>query len=123
MDHHSQSGQGRCHRPHSLPTLPAAIDTATLRQNTDTGWLRFDKYVAAKAALGQLTQVLGNRAATPSYINHQREVARKTVAEFVGNWGVSPMNSVGLENVKVVFDDEPVRSLIGAAFPDALSAP
>ena len=109
--------------PRPVPTLPVAIDTETLRQHTDAGWLRFDKDVTAKAALAQLTQVLGNRAATPSYIGQQREVARKTVAEFVGKWGVSPLNTVPPANVKVVFDDEPVRSLIDGAFPAAAGAP
>lgn len=102
--------------PRVVPSLPVAIDTGTMRQSTEAGWLRFDKAATAAAAQRQLTQALGQRAASPSYVAQQREVARTTVSEFVARWGVAPANSVAAKNVRVVFDDEPVRDLVGAAF-------
>jgi hypothetical protein len=102
--------------PPAVPTVPVAIDTASLRQETSAGWLRFDKETTAKEAHALLTKTLGDRSKSVSYINQQREVARQTVKEFVAKWGVAPMNSVPPQNVHVVFSDESISNLVGPAF-------
>lgn len=105
--------------PRVEPVLDVSIDTATLSQRTVVGWARFDRAETEKAALSGLTKNLNARASTPGAIAQQREFARATVAEFVSKWGVEPMNSVPPKNVRVVFEDEPIKSLVGSAFAPA----
>ena len=99
--------------PRVKPTLPVAIDTARLEKLTSGAWSLF----TGKAELDQLeksiTQSLAEKAATPQFIQLQREAARKTVTEFVAKWVLEQKRwkpSAGYA-IQVFFVDEPIEVL------------
>ena len=104
--------------PRVKPTLPVAIDTARLEKLTSGAWSLF----TGKAELNQLersiTQSLAGKAASPQFIQLQREAARKTVTEFVAKWVLEQKRlapSAGYA-IQVFFADEPIE-VIGSQPP------
>lgn len=52
--------------PAVRPSLPVAIDTATLQKKTDLGWARFNEAESIRALERSLSAELARRAASPS---------------------------------------------------------
>ena len=105
--------------PRVKPTLPVAIDTAKLEKLTSGTW----SLLTGQSELDQLqksiTQSLAQKAATPLFIQLQREAARKTVTEFVTRWVVEQRGSSPATGytVRVFFADEPIEALGSAPLP------
>ena len=98
--------------PAVRPTLPVAIDTATLEKKTESGWLRFNKAENLEALEREMTKQLEKRASEPRYIELQRPKAREAAAEFVANWMITKEKwKVERSQVRVFFADEPIDSL------------
>ena len=105
--------------PRVKATLPVAIDTAKLEKLTSGTW----SLLTGQSELDQLqksiTQSLAQKAATPLFIQLQREAARKTVTEFVTRWVVEQRGSSPATGytVRVFFADEPIEALGSAPLP------
>ena len=104
--------------PRPQPTLPVAIDTATLERYASGTWSLFTGAAELDRLQRSISQHLASKAALPSYVQFQREAARITVSEFVTKWLVAqprwqPASSY---KVQVFFADEPIEAL-GAAPP------
>ena len=98
--------------PAVRPTLPVAIDTATLEKKTESGWLRFNKAENLEALEREMTKQLEKRASEPRYIELQRPKAREAATEFVTSWMVTKEKwNVKPSQVRVFFADEPIDSL------------
>ena len=67
--------------PAVKPSLPVAIDTATLQKNTTSGWLRFNKAENLDALEKDLTAQLEKRAAESRNIELQRPKARQAAKD------------------------------------------
>jgi hypothetical protein len=106
------------------PTLPVAIDTARLERFASGTWSLFTGGPELDRLQRSITQTLAVKAATPSYIQFQREAARETVTEFVANWLLTQerYKSVPKSAVRVFFADEPITSL-RAVSPAIIAAP
>lgn len=72
--------------PDLRPGLPVAIDTATLRERTESGWARFDERVQLDALRRSLSAELEGRAGDPARVALAAEASRRTIAEFVEHW-------------------------------------
>lgn len=99
--------------PPIKPSLPVAIDTAYLEAESYGRWSVFTGASVIDPLQRSITRNLGAKAATPRYIQLQREVARKTVSEFVAKWLVTQeqWKDVSKNQVRVFFSDEPIQSL------------
>ena len=99
--------------PPVKPTLPVAIDTAKLQRFSSGTWSLLTGNDELDVLQRSITQTLAVKASTPSYIEYQREVARKTVAEFVQKWLLTQTRwqGTGQYAVKVFFADETIGSL------------
>lgn len=105
--------------PGVKPTLPVAIDTAQLEKMSSGTWSLFTGNSELDQLQKSITQSLAQKAATPLFIQLQREAARKTVTEFVTKWilerrGGKP--GAGY-TVRVFFADEPIEVLGSGALP------
>lgn len=99
--------------PRLKPTLPVGIDTARLEKQASGAWSLFTGAAELDKLQKSITQSLGEKAATPQFINLQREAARQTVAEFVAKWVLEQKGwkpSAGY-SVRVFFADEPIEAL------------
>lgn len=94
--------------PELQPSLPVAIDTATLREHTQNGWARFDKEVNLQELRRSVSETLAARASDPTRAVLVREAGRRTIAEFVEQWliGRSEWTSDVFSSVKVYFAGE-----------------
>lgn len=72
--------------PPVKPSLPVAIDTATIEAKAGGMWSLITGGAAIQALQKTITASLAQKAAAPTYIALQREHARKTVGEFVKKW-------------------------------------
>ena len=99
--------------PRVKPTLPVAIDTARLEKQTSGAWSLFTGATELDKLQKSITQGLGEKAATPQFINLQREAARATVAEFVAKWALEQKgwNASAGYTVRIFFADEPIEAL------------
>jgi hypothetical protein len=90
------------------PSLPVAIDTATLRERTESGWARFDKRGQLDDLRRSMSAELEGRARDPARMALAREAARRTVAEYVEDWLLSrgEWQEGVFSSVKVYFLDE-----------------
>jgi len=105
--------------PPVIPSLPVAIDTARLEAESTGTWSLFTGE-GRKAELQKLiTKTLGAKAASPSYVNFQREVARQTIRDFVAKWLVTQVQwkDAASYPIQVYFADEPILSLKSAPQP------
>jgi len=89
------------------PTLPVAVDTATMEKQTTSGWARFDKYENLDQLERSLSPQLEERAYR--YKGLALESARKSVADFVRTWLMKekPAQQPATYQVVVVFPGEP----------------
>jgi hypothetical protein len=97
--------------PPLTPTLPVAIDTATLEKAIGGTWLLvpFTGDEDLDALERSITAKLARKASTDEYKQRALEESRKTIAEFIRNWAVHSGQDVG--SVRVLFEGEPVRSI------------
>ena len=104
--------------PRVKPTLPVAIDTATLERYVSGTWSLFTGPGELDRLQRSISTSLAAKAALPSYIQFQREAARTTVTEFVTKWLVAQprWQPASAYKVQVFFADEPIEAL-GAAPP------
>ena len=108
--------------PRVKPTLPVAIDTARLEKLTSGAWSLFTGTAELNQLEKSITQSLAGKAATPQFIELQREAARKTVTEFVAKWVLAQKRwkpSAGYA-IQVFFADEPIEAL--RAQPPAMAS-
>ena len=110
--------------PAVKPTLPVAIDTARLERFAAGTWSLFTGTAELDRLQRSITQTLAAKAATPSYVQFQREAARQTVTEFVGQWLLTQERFQGMPKhaVRVFFADEPITSLHPVS-PAVIAAP
>jgi len=74
------------HAPRIRPTLPPAIDTATMERRSESGWLRFNEDEQMEELERGITAALSHRAADSAHLELVRERCRREVAEFVRSW-------------------------------------
>jgi hypothetical protein len=110
--------------PAVKPTLPVAIDTARLERFAAGTWSLFTGTGELDRLQRSITQTLAVKAATPSYVQFQREAARQTVTEFVGQWLLTQERFQGMPKhaVRVFFADEPITALHPVS-PAVIAAP
>jgi len=94
--------------PALRPSLPPAIHTATLRKETENGWLRFNKDENLIELERGITAELSRKAADRRHIALAREECRKSIAAFVKNWLLKEEHwrKDGFSTITVVFPDE-----------------
>lgn len=99
--------------PPVKPTLPVAIDTARLQRFSSGMWSFITGTSELDLMQRSITQTLSVKASTPSYIQYQREAARKTVGEFVEKWLITQgkWDAKHADTIKVFFADEPIGSM------------
>lgn len=99
--------------PPVKPSLPVAMDTTRFETRSSGTW----SFFTGKSQLVQLEQSitpsLATKAASPMYIQLQREAARKTTAEFVAKWLITQerWKSASAYPIHVFFADEPIQAL------------
>ena len=74
--------------PPVKPSLPVAVDLAKMEKDVGGTWylVPFNEQEDLDALERKITATLAKKAASPVYMNMQREEARKAVGEFVGKW-------------------------------------
>ena len=93
--------------PPVKPSLPVAIDTATVEAKANGIWSVITGGAAIQALQKEITASLAQKAAHPTYIKLQREHARKTVNEFVKKWVLSQDKWKNQSySIQVFFSDE-----------------
>lgn len=99
--------------PPVTPSLPVAIDTSRLEARSFGVWSVFTGQSELNQLQRSITQSLATKAASPVYIQLQRETARKTTAEFVAKWLLSQerWKSASAYPIRVFFADEPIQAL------------
>lgn len=99
--------------PPVMPSLPVAIDTSRLEARSFGVWSVFTGQSELNQLQRSITQSLATKAASPVYIQLQREIARKTTAEFVAKWLISQerWKSASAYPIRVFFADEPIQAL------------
>ena len=110
--------------PPVKPTLPIAIDTARLEAEASGGWSLITGQTLIDELQRSITGALAGKATSATYIQLQREEARKTVTEFVAKWLITQerWKSASEYSIRVFFSDEPIRAL-GSIPPPFISAP
>ena len=90
------------------PTLPVAVDSAKTVENSESGWLRFNKAENLEQLKKNISGQLERNAKQENYRNFVREHARKTVEEFIRTWLLKEQVWGNDEwyMVKVIFSDE-----------------
>ena len=94
--------------PALRPSLPVAIDTATLQERTANGWARFDKDVQLEELRRSISTDLAGRAAEQTRVALVVEASRRTIAEFAEEWLLArgEWQRGAFTSVKVYFTDE-----------------
>jgi hypothetical protein len=105
--------------PKVEPLLPVAVDLARMEKHAAGIWSLLTGPAALNQLEKQITGKLAKRAASPYYIQLQRETARKTTTEFVKKWLVAQpkWRDFSGRRVRVLFADESIDSLGPVAFP------
>lgn len=96
--------------PPVKPALPVAIDTTGM--TVDINWPFGTK--ERQQVIQRITPALQDKA--NSYLRHQREQARKTIAEFVTKWVLGQNKWKDIKDLKVVvlFPDESIDNALRA---------
>lgn len=95
------------------PTLPIAIDTSRLQRFSSGTWSVFTGRTELDLLQRSITQTLAVKAYTSSYLQYQRETARKTVVQFVEKWLITQerFKVGGPYAVRVYFADERIEAI------------
>jgi hypothetical protein len=74
--------------PPVKPSLPVAVDLGKMEKDVGGSWylVAFNDQQDLDALEREITSKLAQKAASPMYMNMQREEARKAVREFVMKW-------------------------------------
>ena len=72
--------------PRIRPSLPPGIDTGNIVKNSRNGWARFNADDQLTELEKSITEKLTEFADSPERVALIRELARKTVADFVHSW-------------------------------------
>ncbi len=95
--------------PPIKPSLPVAVDLAKMEKDVGGSWMLvpFNEDADLNALEREITRKLAEKAASPAYLQLQREHARKTVTEFVEKWLVTQQAWKAAENprIEVVFGE------------------
>ena len=95
--------------PPIKPSLPVAVDLAKMEKDVGGTWflVPFNEVDDLNALEREITRKLAEKAASPAYLQLQREHARKTVTEFVEKWLVTQQAWKAAENprIEVVFGE------------------
>lgn len=77
--------------PPIRPTLPVAVDFARMEKDVGGTWvlIPFNRDSDLNALEREITARLAEKAASPAYLKMQRDMARRTVTEFVEKWLVT----------------------------------
>jgi len=96
------------HAPRIRPTLPPAIDTATMERRSESGWLRFNEDEQMDELERGITTTLSERAGDSAHLELVRERCRHEVAGFVRSWLLMEdhWRSDRFRSVTVIFADE-----------------
>lgn len=94
--------------PGFVPKLPVAFDTAKIEATTDKGLLAPNKADHRESMIKHLGPELDRRATQKTYVDSQREIARKTVGEFARKWMIEQSKDANKADlpIKVFFADE-----------------
>lgn len=68
------------------PALPVAVDSESLREWTESGWGRFDKWDHLQELRREISPMLEKKAKSEGYRELARGTAKTTVEEFVADW-------------------------------------
>lgn len=100
--------------PSIRASLPPAIHTDDMEQQTVSGWARFNKRENLSALERSITPTLEQRAQDSNHLRLVREASRQSVAAFVKKWLMreNHWRHDRFKSIIVVFADE-------AAFPSA----
>ncbi len=98
--------------PPLTPSLPVAIDTATIEKAVAGTWLLvpFTGDEDLEALERTITAKLARKASSDEYKQRALEESRKTIGEFIRNWAAQSGHP-GVSGVRVLFEGEPVRSI------------
>jgi hypothetical protein len=99
--------------PAVRPSLPVAIDTANMEKESSGIWSIFTGTALVEELQRSITAALATKASSDTYVQFQREAARKTVTEFVAKWLVTQeqWKSASSYPIRVFFADEPIQVL------------
>ena len=99
--------------PPVTPSVPVAIDTEKLEAEASGRWSLLTGESRKADLLKSITKSLDAKAASPTYINFQREVARQTLKEFVAKWLITQeqYKATASYPIRVFFADEPIQSM------------
>lgn len=77
--------------PPIQPTLPVAVDFARMEKDVGGTWvlIPFNRDADLDSLEREIGARLADKAASPAYLKLQRNMARKTVTEFVEKWLVT----------------------------------
>ncbi len=95
--------------PPVRPSLPVAGDLGLMEKDVGGSWVlvAFNADEDLDALERKITAKLAEKAASPVYLQLQREAARKTVTEFVKKWLVTqePWKAATQPRIEVLFAD------------------
>ena len=95
--------------PRVKPSLPVAVDLAKMEKDVGGSWalVPFNEAEDLDALQREITRKLAEKAASPVYLQLQREAARKTVTEFVKKWLVTQESwkAANQPRIEVLFAD------------------
>ena len=95
--------------PPVKPSLPVAVDLAKMEKDVGGTWflVPFNEVEDLNALEREITRKLAEKATSPTYLQLQREHARKTVTEFVEKWLVTqePWKDARRPRIEVLFAD------------------
>jgi hypothetical protein len=79
-----------------------------MEKKSEAGWLRFNAAENLAALEKELTPTLEKRAGNKAHLDQVREVARKSVAEFVKAWLLTEgkIHQEDVRSITVIFSDE-----------------
>ena len=99
--------------PSVKPSLPVAIDTAKLEKQSAGIWSQFTGTAMLDQLERSISADLEKKSLSPSMILLQRDVARKTVREFVEKWLITQekWKATASYPILVYFEDEPIQEL------------
>jgi len=99
--------------PPVKPSLPVAIDTSKLENESHGIWSLVTGRNAIEKLQRGITPTLAEYAKAQKYIDLQRASARQTVGEFVKKWVMSQEKWAKASNyqVRVFFADEPIQAM------------
>lgn len=99
--------------PSVKSTLPVAIDTTKIELQSSGMWSLLTGQTRLQELARTMTPLLAKKAASPSYIQFQRDHARQAVQEFVAKWLVTQEQWKAQSKlpIQVFFADESIEAM------------